>query len=69
MAGRLLILLACLVAGGAIAAAGLLLHGHPGWALAIPAALVAGWWALADPTRCARPPRRRHAAAAPRCPH
>lgn len=50
--GRLLLLLACLGAGGLIGYAGHALSGATAWYLAIPAVVAAGWLAVADPSRC-----------------
>lgn len=51
---RLALLVACLAAGGFIAWLGHRLSGDATWVLAVPAALAAGWWTVADPTRCRR---------------
>ena len=49
---RLLLLLACLLAGALVAVVGHGLSGSGAWALALPLALAIGWWAVADPTTC-----------------
>jgi len=51
-AARLLALLALLAEGALVAAAGTWMGGSPLWALAIPAALAAGWLVLANPQAC-----------------
>lgn len=41
-------------AGIAVGWVGSTWTGDAAWYLAIPVAIVAGWWRLADPTRCER---------------
>jgi hypothetical protein len=47
--GRLVLATA---AGAAVGWAGSAWTGDTAWYLAIPVAIAAGWWRLADPTRC-----------------
>jgi hypothetical protein len=49
---RAAVLAALLALGATLGYAGSLLTGDDAWYLAIPAAVAAGWLALADPTRC-----------------
>jgi hypothetical protein len=56
---RALLLMACLGAGSAVGAIGFWLTGSSGWALAIPAAVAAGWIWVADPTQCVDGPADR----------
>lgn len=51
---RLLLLLACLAAGAAVALVGSWLIPAQAWWLAVPAAVAIGWLGVADPTRCER---------------
>jgi hypothetical protein len=55
---RLAWLLACVALGLGAGFAGLLLTGKQAWFLALPVALVAGWFVFADPTKCL--PHSRH---------
>jgi hypothetical protein len=50
---RLALLAGCLAVGTAVGLAGHAWTGDAAWALAVPAALAAGWLLVADPTRCA----------------
>ena len=45
-------LLACVALGLGTGFAGLLLTGDQAWFLALPVALVIGWFVFADPTKC-----------------
>lgn len=54
---RLRLFIVCLAAGLLAGAAGHGATGSPWWWLAVPLALLPGWWAAADPTRCADPAR------------
>jgi len=49
---RLVWLLVCAALGLGAGFAGLLLTGNQAWFLAMPAALVIGWFVFADPTKC-----------------
>jgi hypothetical protein len=49
---RLFWLLACVALGLGAGYAGFHLTGNQAWFLALPAALVAGWFVVADPTKC-----------------
>lgn len=49
---RLAGLMACLAVGVGVGFAGTELSGSDAWYLAIPVAIAAGWWFVADPTRC-----------------
>jgi hypothetical protein len=51
-APRLAALLALLAVGALVAAAGVRLGGSALWVLALPVALAAGWWMLANPQAC-----------------
>ncbi|MCX8004021.1 MAG: hypothetical protein N2688_03540 [Burkholderiaceae bacterium] len=51
-ARRLLLLTLLAAAGAAVGAIGQAMSGSAWWFLAVPAAVAAGWLALADPTRC-----------------
>jgi hypothetical protein len=62
-AARLATLLALRAEGALLAAAGVWLQGSQLWVLAVPAALAAGWLALADPQACAATPAAPGAAA------
>jgi hypothetical protein len=55
---RLAWLVACILAGGIVAFIGNAFMAHQAWALAIPAAVAAGWLFVADPTKCDPPSRR-----------
>ncbi|MBL8383622.1 MAG: hypothetical protein JNM90_11125 [Burkholderiales bacterium] len=48
----------CIAAGAAAGALGAHLTGSDAWWLCVPAAVAAGWLAVADPTRCAAAPPR-----------
>lgn len=54
-ARRIALLLLCLVAGAAIGFVGLHFTGSSTWFLAVPACVIAGWFAVADPTACLLP--------------
>lgn len=54
---RLGLLLGWLAAGAGVSAIGHALSGDTAWVLAVPLALVVGWWRVADPTRCTRGPQ------------
>lgn len=56
---RALLLVTCVGAGSAVGAIGFWLTGSNWWALAIPAAMAAGWLWVADPTPCADAPAGR----------
>lgn len=51
----LLLLLACLLGGLLVGAVGHGITGDGSWFLALPLALAAGWWAVADPSACLPP--------------
>jgi hypothetical protein len=51
---RLAWLLACVLAGTAVGAAGQWLTGDDWWYLAVPVLLALAWWHVADPTCCER---------------
>ena len=55
---RLAWLLACVLAGLLIASIGNWLSANTYWYLAIPAVVAVGWLFLANPTQCARAPRK-----------
>lgn len=59
---RLFWLLVCAALGLGVGFAGFDFTGNQVWFLALPVALVAGWFALADPTKCL-PPGKGDAAA------
>lgn len=63
IAARLAAMLVLLAEGALLAAAGVWLQGSQLWVLAVPAALAAGWLALADPQACAAAPAAPGAAA------
>jgi hypothetical protein len=52
---RLALLGVCLLGGAVVGSIGWLLSGAQAWWLAVPAAVAAGWWFVADPTQCERP--------------
>lgn len=57
---RLFWLLACVSLGLGVGFAGFHLTADQAWFLALPVALLAGWFVLADPTKCL-PSVKRHA--------
>jgi len=49
---RLVWLLACIALGLGVGFAGFHFTGNQVWFLALPVALLAGWFVFADPTKC-----------------
>ena len=52
---RLLGLVACTLGGAVVGAIGWWATGAQAWWLAVPTAIAAGWWFVADPTQCDQP--------------
>lgn len=49
---RGLLLAGCIALGGLVATLGVALGGSQAWWLAVPGAVLAGWWWVADPSEC-----------------
>ncbi len=62
---RIILLALCVAVGWAVGFVGELLSGSQSWYLAIPGAIAAGWFAVANPERCTakEPPRNNDGAA------